>query len=276
MKPLPKLPVEIEDNREMSSTDDLSSRPRSPSMSSSDESYSKTTEGEGDEDSPRVTASSNHLNRNINPLQWLYPCDIQVDPMSPIVDMTNMKDFEISSTTESQGQQTTTTQNKGDSCNSFEYQDRINGGVVGVGLKSVALATSQSNSKSPFERELQRLLNESARSRSGNITEAIKHNSQQKNNGSASTTSSRNNLDLSYSVSNTKLSYNGESSRNGNNNNGKNSNKFDSALTITEELTRHSSKIPISTSFLITKHPVGLEAIKEITRNKNPSESSHM
>jgi len=31
-----------------------------------------------------------------------------------------------------------------------------------------------------------------------------------------------------------------------------------------------------SSSFMIAKHPVGLEAIKEITRNKNPSESSQM
>ncbi|XP_054727054.1 Ca(2+)/calmodulin-responsive adenylate cyclase isoform X1 [Anastrepha obliqua] len=319
MKPLPKLPTEIEENREMSSTDDLSSRPHSPSMSSSDESYSKTTEGEGDEDSPRITAMGNHNHhqRNgANPLQWLYPCDIQVDPTSPVVDMSNLKDFEVSSTTESQGQQTNTTHNKGDSCNSFEYQDRVllaankkqssNGGGGGGGSSNGANggggngggSTSASNSaKSPFERELQRLLNESSRARAlaatsssgGNITSASNSNTNPEGN-TTSNSSSRNNIELSYSASNSKLSSNnglaaGGSGSNGNlsgsNSMSGNNNQKSLTTTILDELTspttgRQPSKIPISTSFMIAKHPVGLEAIKEITRNKNPSESSQM
>ncbi|XP_054088103.1 Ca(2+)/calmodulin-responsive adenylate cyclase isoform X9 [Zeugodacus cucurbitae] len=329
--PLPKLPTEIDESREMSSTDDLSSRPHSPSMSSSDESYSKTTEGEADDDSPRITALSKHNHHHhqqqqqqqqqqlqqrngANPLQWLYPCDIQVDPTSPVVDMSNLKDFEVSSTTESQGQQTNTTHNHGDSCNSFEYQDRVllaankkstsNGGSSnGVGSNggggNGGGSTSASNSaKSPFERELQRLLNESSRARAlaaatsssgGNITSASNSNSNPEGN-TTSNSSSRNNIELSYSASNSKLSSTnglaiGGSGSNGNlsgsNSMSGNNNQKSLNTTILDELTspttgRQPSKIPISTSFMIAKHPVGLEAIKEITRNKNPSESSQM
>ncbi|KAM7346991.1 adenylate cyclase rutabaga isoform 1-T1 [Cochliomyia hominivorax] len=322
MKPLPKLPTELEESREMSSTDDLSSRPHSPSMSSSDESYSKTTEGEGEEDSPRITAANNHVTRNggNNPLQWLYPCDIQVDPTSPVIDMSNLKDFEVSSTTESQGQYTTTTQNKGDSCNSFEYQDRLalaaQSGKQSNGAGQTSVSGNQNATKSPFERELQRLLNESSRARGlattthnstaatassstgGNITSVSGGNAEGCN--TTSNSSSRNNIDISYSGSNSKLSSNGLNmaagiggsgslGSNGNlsgstplsgNNNLKNVTTA-MAATILDELNspttgRQVSKIPVSTSFMIAKHPVGLEAIKEITRNKNPSESSQM
>ncbi|XP_046802765.1 Ca(2+)/calmodulin-responsive adenylate cyclase isoform X5 [Lucilia cuprina] len=320
MKPLPKLPTELEESREMSSTDDLSSRPHSPSMSSSDESYSKTTEGEGEEDSPRITATNNLVTRNGgNPLQWLYPCDIQVDPTSPVIDMSNLKDFEVSSTTESQGQYTTTTQNKGDSCNSFEYQDRLllAQSKQGNGNGQTSISGNQNATKSPFERELQRLLNESSRARGlattthnstaatassstgGNITSVSGGNAEGGN--TTSNSSSRNNIDISYSGSNSKLSSNGLNvaagiggsgslGSNGNlsgstplsgNNNLKNVTTA-MAATILDELNSPTtgrqlgSKIPVSTSFMIAKHPVGLEAIKEITRNKNPSESSQM
>lgn len=322
MKPLPKLPTELEESREMSSTDDLSSRPHSPSMSSSDESYSKTTEGEGEEDSPRLTAANNHVIRNgNNPLQWLYPCDIQVDPTSPVIDMSNLKDFEVSSTTESQGQYTTTTHNKGDSCNSFEYQDRLVLGAQGNQSNNsgqmLTASGNQNATKSPFERELQRLLNESSKTRGlittthnstaatassstgGNVTSVSGGNVEGGN--TTSNSSSRNNIDISYSGSNSKLSSNGLNvaaglggsgslGSNGNlsgstplsgNNNLKNVTTA-MAATILDELNSPTtgrplgSKIPVSTSFMIAKHPVGLEAIKEITRNKNPSESSQM
>lgn len=226
MKPLPKLPPDIDENREMSSTDDLSSRPHSPSMSSSDESYSKTTEGEADDDSPRINHRNlqlQQMNKHItNPLQWLYPCDIQVDPTSPVVDISNLKDFEISSTTESQGQ-TATTQNKGDSCNSFEYQENEEQLQQ---LQHVA-QQQQPVKQSPFERELQRLLVESTRNRSAS---------------------------MSGSISTAK----------------------ENTIKENEEKKVFASRIPVSTSFLISKHPVGLDAIKEITRHKNTSESSQM
>ncbi|KAL5276779.1 ADCY1 family protein [Megaselia abdita] len=227
MKPLPKLPPDIDENREMSSTDDLSSRPHSPSMSSSDESYSKTTEGEADDDSPRINHRNlqlQQMNKHItNPLQWLYPCDIQVDPTSPVVGIPNMKDFEISSTTESQGQ-TATTQNKGDSCNSFEYQEEPQAQQT---VTHQLQQQQQPVKQSPFERELQRLLVESTRNRSAS---------------------------MSGSISTAK----------------------ENTIKENEEKKVFASRIPVSTSFLISKHPVGLDAIKEITRHKNTSESSQM
>lgn len=230
MKPLPKLPPDIDENREMSSTDDLSSRPHSPSMSSSDESYSKTTEGEADDDSPRINHRNlqlQQMNKHItNPLQWLYPCDIQVDPSSPVIDISNLKDFEISSTTESQGQ-TATTQNKGDSCNSFEYQENEESQHQQQSQQQSQSSQQQPVKQSPFERELQRLLVESTRNRSAS---------------------------MSGSISTAK----------------------ENTIKENEEKKVFASRIPVSTSFLISKHPVGLDAIKEITRHKNTSESSQM
>ncbi|XP_037921658.1 Ca(2+)/calmodulin-responsive adenylate cyclase isoform X2 [Hermetia illucens] len=256
MKPLPKLPPDIEETREMSSTDDLSSRPHSPSVSSSDESYSKTTEGEGDEDSPRPP---NHLTKNANPLQWLYPCDIQVDPtspkLSPVIDIANLKDYEISSTTESQGQ--TTTQNKGDSCTSFEYHERLGSNSGGNGSNSGSgngVSDAMAAAKSPFEREIQRILNESARTKDG-----LNHFSSTANAANV-LNNCRNNIELGYASGNNKI--------------GINNNKTKYELESVDK-GGGLSRIGGSTSF-ITKHPVGLEAIKEITRNKNPSESSQM
>ncbi|XP_062138155.1 Ca(2+)/calmodulin-responsive adenylate cyclase isoform X4 [Drosophila sulfurigaster albostrigata] len=335
LKPLPKLPTDIEESREMSSTDDLSSRPHSPSMSSSDESYSKTTEGEGDadEDSPRINGG--HLQRNgiglghgfghgngiamgynvphgarVNPLQWLYPCDIQVDPTSPVVDMAQLRDFDLSSTTESHGQQTTSnttsnTQHKGDSCNSFDYQKTTTATAAANGVTNGAATAAASATKSPFERELQRLLNESSRARclaaATTTTTAAATNSEH----TTSNCSSRHNVDLSYSASNSKLSSinghgqslgngqaeggGGGSSSNGNLSGGSNSNSGNNnnhhkdqqqqqqeqeLLAMAMQVT--SKQLPMSNSFMISKHPVGLEAIKEITRHKNPSESSQM
>ncbi|XP_051864601.1 Ca(2+)/calmodulin-responsive adenylate cyclase isoform X4 [Drosophila albomicans] len=338
LKPLPKLPTDIEESREMSSTDDLSSRPHSPSMSSSDESYSKTTEGEGDadEDSPRINGG--HLQRNgiglghgfghgngiamgynvphgarVNPLQWLYPCDIQVDPTSPVVDMAQLRDFDLSSTTESHGQQTTSnttsnTQHKGDSCNSFDYQKTTTATAATAaanGVTNGAATAAASATKSPFERELQRLLNESSRARclaaATTTTTAAATNSEH----TTSNCSSRHNVDLSYSASNSKLSSinghgqslgngqaeggGGGSSSNGNLSGGSNSNSGNNnnhhkdqqqqqqeqeLLAMAMQVT--SKQLPMSNSFMISKHPVGLEAIKEITRHKNPSESSQM
>lgn len=341
LKPLPKLPADIEESREMSSTDDLSSRPHSPSMSSSDESYSKTTEGEGDgdEDSPRINGGHlisqrnghgngismgmgvlgyNGLNPRVNPLQWLYPCDIQVDPSSPVVDMTQLRDFELSSTTESQGQQTTSnatsnTQHKGDSCNSFDYQKTAG---MAVPVAAVAVGTTVAATKSPFERELQRLLNESSRARAaaaaaaaaGALTTATPTTTTTTTTTTTgameqttSNCSSRHNVvDLSYSASNSKLSsingHNGQgmsltaeggSSSNGNLSGGSNSNSGNNNNHHKDQQHEHehellamamqvSGKLPMSNSFMISKHPVGLEAIKEITRHKNPSESSQM
>lgn len=230
MKPLPKLPAD--ESRDMSSTDDLSSRPHSPSMSSSDESYSKTTENEEGTDSP--LPPPNQILRAQNPLQWLYPGDIQVDPttspkLSPI-ELSNLKEFEISSTTESQA--ASTVPNKGESCNSFEYlNDR------GYPI-------------SPFEREIQRLLESSNRANNGQTH--ILNTKDQSNAGVQITNGNK-----TSGSSNSGSSNNGQSSR--------------------ENLDTSSSngdkpKMMTNQSILMC----GLEAIREITRNKNPSESSQM
>ncbi|XP_070132442.1 Ca(2+)/calmodulin-responsive adenylate cyclase isoform X4 [Drosophila bipectinata] len=309
MKPLPKLPPELEENREMSSTDDLSSRPHSPSMSSSDESYSKTTEGEGEgeEDSPRhhlphLSAHHRHGGATgglVNPLQWLYPCDIQVDPTSPVVDMTQLHDFDQSSTTESQGQHTSShttsnTQAKGETCSSFDYQKELSGAVGGTsGVVSNGLPTA---TKSPFERELQRILNESSRAK---CLAATATTTATGTTGTIDHTTSNGSRELTYSLSNSKLSStnghvvagsgsvvgNSSGSSNGNlsggsgtnSNSGNNNQSSNRDLPSEQPNQQHPvAELPASNSFVISKHPVGLEAIREITRNKNPSDSSQM
>lgn len=309
MKPLPRSPEQscdladeeemdedLDARREMSSTDDLSSRPHSPSMSSSDESYSKTTEGEFDEEDQ----NNRHFNRDKaqemfrqnqlkNPMQWLYPCDIQVDPTSPGEDqmdgakrkkngkrerrgmtdedeeeeedydvdgvrrrgadtqedededleydgeldsnnthVNNLRDCEVSSTTESQGPASTAQNTKGESCASFEYQNhllqqfyqnKMNGGAVGGG-------TASSAGKSPFEREIQRLM-----MGKGQLQQ------QQQQHQQATSSSAG---------------------------------KYESVDPVKRQQQQNFSSINN------LKHPVGLEAIKEITRNKNPSDSSQM
>nr|XP_029711450.1 Ca(2+)/calmodulin-responsive adenylate cyclase isoform X3 [Aedes albopictus] len=222
IKPLPKLPHEYDESREMSSTDDLSSRPHSPSVSSSDESYSKTTEGEELDGHSPLPARTSYPNNFNNPLQYLYPGDIQVDPTSPPklspIDFANMKDFEVTTTAETKS---SANPNKGESCNSFEFHD-----------KPAALAATQplqpptNFPKSPFERELQRRLAES-----------------QSRPMLATSGSGNNNLDH-----------------------------------VQSDVHRRDSaeKIKNVNNLVLAKHPGTLEAIKEATRNKNPSESSHM
>lgn len=225
IKPLPKLPHEYDESREMSSTDDLSSRPRSPSVSSSDESYSKTTEGEELDGHSPLPARTSYPNNFNNPLQYLYPGDIQVDPTSPPklspIDFANMKDFEVTTTAETKS---SANPNKGESCNSFEFHDKPSGAMGAT----QPLQPPTNFPKSPFERELQRRLAESQSrpmlaSAAGNGNNNLDHQSE---------------LPLM---------------------------RRDSA-----------EKIKNVNNLLLAKHPGTLEAIKEATRNKNPSESSHM
>ncbi|XP_058819341.1 Ca(2+)/calmodulin-responsive adenylate cyclase isoform X2 [Topomyia yanbarensis] len=180
LKPLPKLPHEFDESREMSSTDDLSSRPRSPS--------------------------------------YLYPGDIQVDPSSPPkmspIDLANMKDFEVTTTAETKS----SVPNKGESCNSFEYHDKVGGPPPPL------------YPKSPFERELQRRLAESQ---------------------SRPMLAGNNNLDHQQQQQQDMQHH--------------------------PPVRRESSeKVKNANNLMLAKHPGTLEAIKEATRNKNPSESSHM
>ncbi|XP_052562760.1 Ca(2+)/calmodulin-responsive adenylate cyclase isoform X1 [Culex pipiens pallens] len=221
IKPLPKLPHEFDESREMSSTDDLSSRPRSPSVSSSDESYSKTTEGEeldgGHSPLPPHHHQQQYINNFNNPLQYLYPGDIQVDPTSPPklspLDFANLKDFEVTTTAETKS----SVPNKGESCNSFEFHEKA---------PQAAAAPPPSFPKSPFERELQRRLAESQ----------------------SRPMLANNNLDQEQQHH----------------------------LPVRRDSLDSSGKVKNVNNLMLAKHPGTLEAIKEATRNKNPSESSHM
>lgn len=307
MKPLPRLPHDIpeaEESRELSSTDDLSSRPRSPSVSSSDESYSKTTEGEADEEnSPRPHAahqqqrSNNHMH-NINPLQWLYPCDIQVDPtspkMSPIVDLAHMRAaFENASASADGGSSVHTTTsagggggggastaataaNKGDSCNSFEYHDRMEATIATTtttGGAAAATTTTAAVGKSPFEREIQRLL-EASSSRSAAASAVALPPVP-----TTSATAQQQPLHINFpnqikaNLNNMPQMFDHApmlpmmlSSANHNNNH--------RAMYELESVDKCGARGPMlmmqqpsGAPMLGGKHPVGLEAIKEITRN---------
>lgn len=128
--------------------------------------------------------------------------------------------------------------------------------------------------KSPFEREIQRLLDSSARaSNSKDLPGANGHplhigsgNGSGSGNGggyhdkASNLNNCRNNIDILYNNSNScsKLM---------------NNNKSKYELECVEKLT---SKHQPNNQILLGKHPVGLEAIKEITRNTNPSDSSQM
>lgn len=121
MKPLPKPPANaFSESREMSSTDDLSSRndPHSLSVSSSDESFSKTTED--DYERQQLNLQKNDLKRNQNFLKSLLNDQHQQQQTSNIspIDLRELHDCEISSTTD---HTVSTIPNKGESCNSFEY-----------------------------------------------------------------------------------------------------------------------------------------------------------
>uniref|UniRef100_A0A182KHK3 Uncharacterized protein n=1 Tax=Anopheles christyi TaxID=43041 RepID=A0A182KHK3_9DIPT len=257
IKPLPKLPTEFDECRELSSTDDLSSRPHSPSVSSSDESYSKTTEGEdfdGEPQSPLPVASMfNATGGNMsisNPLQYLYPCDIQVDPTSPPklspIDFASMRDFEVTSTT--METKSSSAHNKGESCNSFEYQEK----GPGVVPPPVTAAAAAAYPKSPFERELQRRMNESQSrpmlaqvsvvSGGSEATESAGREENQPTGGGAKGGGANGNA------------------------------AFEQQQNHDDSLER----VRNVNNLLVAKHPGTLEAIKEATRNKNPSESSHL
>jgi adenylate cyclase 1 len=103
--------------------------------------------------------------------------------------------------------------------------------------------------KSPFERELQRLLNESTKNKlqQGAV----------KTNNLDSTKKNGNNNSIIYSKTKTTNAGSLPSSSSGNNNNNNNIKVKDT-----------SDDSCVDTNSL--KHPVGLEAIKEMTRNKNP------
>ncbi|KAL7031447.1 hypothetical protein ACKWTF_007015 [Chironomus riparius] len=229
MKPLPKLPTHCEnESREMSSTDDLSHSEHRQSISadsSSDESYSRTDDC--DQSNLRLdmpNIEQKHENKR-NPV------------------LKDLHDYEISSTTDHTV--STIPMNKGESCNSFEFHN------------------DKPYPKSPFERELQRLLNESAKNKimpaHGNVNKTNNLDSTKRN---VSSSNGNNNNNNSNGIYGRKTSGNAvgslPSSSSGNNNNNNNNNI---------RLRDVDDNSCIDTNSL--KHPVGLEAIKEMTRNKN-------
>lgn len=121
MKPLPKLPITNESNesREMSSTDDLSNSEHRQSISvdsSSDESYSKTTD-----DCDQSNLKLNMPKGDLNHLSYQHRHVISGDEHKAITTLRDLQDYEISSTTD---HTISTIPNKGESCNSFEFHDK--------------------------------------------------------------------------------------------------------------------------------------------------------
>uniref|UniRef100_A0A182JI16 adenylate cyclase n=1 Tax=Anopheles atroparvus TaxID=41427 RepID=A0A182JI16_ANOAO len=229
-----------------------------------DESYSKTTEGEEfDVHSPLPVGAVFGTNNINNPMQYLYPCDIQVDPTSPPklspIDFSNMCDFEVTSTTAET--KSSSAHNKGESCNSFEYHEKD--------------APPAVFPKSPFERELQRRMNESqsrpilaqsAVALGAGAGGAIAVTGVETDVGVASATAqpsggevpSRDSYPNSHgrSLEQQVVAGTGDG--------------FERQEAASDRGPKHVNSI------LSAKHPGTLEAIKEATRNKNPSESSHM
>ena len=110
--------------------------------------------------------------------------------------------------------------------------------------------------KSPFERELQRLLNESSKNKmyQPNPTNNLDQSSNKTNNNNNNGTGSFSSKIPRHTSSLTKMNGNG----NNNNNNIK---------------VKDCDEVNGMDTNSLKQHPVGLEAIKEMTRNKNPSET---
>lgn len=123
LKPLPKLPTtnEFNESREMSSTDDLSHSDHRQSISvdsSSDESYSKTTD-DCDQSNLKLNMPKSAEQRHLS--YQLRQAMAGGDEHKAIQMLKDLQDYEISSTTD---HTISTIPNKGESCNSFEFHDK--------------------------------------------------------------------------------------------------------------------------------------------------------
>lgn len=122
MKPLPKPPTtnEFNESREMSSTDDLSHSDHRQSISvdsSSDESYSKTTD-DCDQSNLKLNMPKSGDQKH---LSYHHRLGLVGDEHKAITTLRDLQDYEISSTTD---HTISTIPNKGESCNSFEFHDK--------------------------------------------------------------------------------------------------------------------------------------------------------
>lgn len=240
---------------ERSSTEDISSRPYSPSLSSSNEDILKPTATICDRGDIPSTVDKHLLNRHAD-TEWLmrggypqYGVDGDTSKLNSM-DLAYLKDLDISSTTESQAPSTLPPNNKEvESCTSFEYHKN---GII----------------NSPFQREIQRLLDSSSSkipvpvaraNASGNNVNNYFNNKAQSNNitnynnyrGAAinSTPSARSNINM------TKYEFE----------------SVDKPNNYMQGMMSGASGGAAG-----SKHPVGLEAIKEIAKNTTATETNHM
>lgn len=237
---------------ERSSTEDISSRPYSPSLSSSNEDILKPTAKIGDRgDCPteqlhrQMKADSNWMLRSAGSN---YPNQFGAGSKLNSIDLAYLKELDMSSTTESHAPSTLPPNNKEiESCTSFEYHDN-----------HIPSTAATSSIKSPFQREIQRLMESSSSkipipiNRSGNKALAL-----------TPTGSKHGIMHLQY-ARDEHGNDDAMKMKNGN---------------VEKKLTNYA-KMPSVHGVTMTtangKHPVGLEAIKEIAKNTTASESSHM
>lgn len=168
------------------------------------------------------------------------------------IDIAYLKDLELSSTAESQAPSTLPPNNKEiESCTSFEYHD--NGAI-----------------KSPFQREIQRLLDSSI----SRIPVPINRNGVSTSTKDSSNTRINTNVaDILHKANKSNGLIRLKKKCDGTNvteNEFEAMNKPNSYM----QVMLGAGSAPIAT--VNGKHPVGLEAIKEIAKNTTTSDSSHM
>lgn len=162
------------------------------------------------------------------------------------IDLAYLKELDLSSTTESHAPSTLPPNNKEiESCTSFEYHDN-----------NLPSGAATSSIKSPFQREIQRLMESSSSKIPVPINRA---------GGGKATTPTGSKGGILH------LQYARDDHTNGDAMKMKNGN--------VDKPTNYA-KMPsgpgVSMATVNGKHPVGLEAIKEIAKNTTASESSHM
>lgn len=229
-----------------SSTEDISSRPYSPSLSSSNEDILKPTarigdRGDCDVMENRMSAQNDWLLRsairNADTNYPQYPQQFGVGSKLNSIDLAYLKDLDLSSTTESPSTLAATNKEV-ESSTSFEYQE--NNAI-----------------RSPFQREIQRILDSSASkvaphgvNRTSNEVQIAKP--------------------MKTNVQNSSVDTNGYMHSN------KQNHEFDAAQRSSNYMQVLLGGASTSLATVNGKHPVGLEAIKEIAKNSANSDSSQV
>lgn len=236
-----------------SSTEDISSRPYSPSLSSSNEDILKPVDRIGERgDCDLMDHRMEHPDwilhaamQNVDSNGMKFPPQFAAGSKLNSIDLEYLKDLELSSTTESQAPSTLAPNNKEvESSTSFEY------------LENDLI-------QSPFQREIQRLLESSA----SKIPVPINRTS------AAAINSIANNSKMNLNLNNSN-NHAGSSS-----NDAKSSNMQQYEFEPMQKPCNYMQVMLSGGSAIATvngKHPVGLEAIKEIAKNTATSDSSQM